>query len=146
MTYEDSLRIQLDDLRLPPDAIAWLLELWNLIQVFDDVADGDDVPRANLDRAIWSTLSAMPSNAFYQRWQSWLIPALSQAVLKWMASDLAERRGLADERSYMWRAGYYDVVCLVVSLVHGPSSEMAYRALSMYGEACAEYLKEFADA
>lgn len=144
MTPEETLRISFEEtLELPPDAIEWLLGLWNLIQVFDDMADGDPVDREDLDRAIWDSLVGGPSNSFYQAHQSWLVPAVAQATLKWMASDIAERSGCADERSYMWRAGYYDVVCLCVGLVHGPSSERAYAALSLYGEAAAEYIKEF---
>lgn len=147
MNAEQSLHIQFkDDLALPESAIQWLLDLWNLVQVLDDVADGDEIERPDLDRAIWSCLAGMPSNPFYQQHQSWLMPATAQMVLKWMASDLAERNGDADERSYMWRAGYYDVVMTVTSLVHGPSSQMALRALSLYGETAAEYMKEFHDA
>lgn len=147
MTPEESLRLNFADaLALPSDAVEWLVDLWNLIQVLDDVADGDAIDRPDLDRAIWSCLAGMPSNSFYQQHQAWLLPACAQMVLKWMASDLAERNGDADERSYMWRAGYYDVVMTVTSLVHGPSSEMAFRALAMYGETAAEYLKEFEHA
>jgi len=144
--YEASLMYHFNQLDLPDDACDWLLQLWNLTQVFDDVADQDDIQRADLDRAIWSSLVAMPSNGFYIRHSTWLVPALAQMVLKWQASDLAERGGLADERSYMWRAGFYDVVCLAVSLVHGPSSEKAYKALALYAEGCAEYMKEFENA
>lgn len=130
-------------LELPEDAIEWLLGLWNLVQVLDDAADGDEIDRTDLDRAIWDCLAGLPSNTFYQAHQAWLIPACAQMVLKWMASDLAERKGQADERSYMWRAGYYDILCLVVAIVHGPSSEKSWLALGMYGETCAEYMKEF---
>lgn len=140
----ESLTISLREvLELPEDAIEWLLDLWNVIQVLDDVADGDPVNRKDSDAATFAVLGGMQANTFYQRHQAWLIPATTQMTLKWMASDVAEREGSADERSYMWRAGYYDVVMLVASLVHGPSSEMAYRALSMYGETAAEYLSEF---
>ena len=37
------------ELGLPPDAAAWLLDLWHVTQTFDDVADGDPVDRAALD-------------------------------------------------------------------------------------------------
>lgn len=143
---ETHLKIHLAKLDLPQDAVDWLCEFWNFIQVMDDAADGDKIDRGELDRAVWASLVKMPTNGFYQAHSAWLVPALAQVVLKWLASDLAERSGEADERSYMWRAGYYDVVCLVVALVHGPSSEMSWKALGMYGETCAEYLKEFGNA
>lgn len=147
MTAEQSLQQQFTEtLHLPESACAWLLGVWNLVQVLDDVADGDAIERADLDRAVWDCLAGLPSNDFYQRHQSWLIPACAQMVLKWLASDMAERNGDADERSYVWRAGYYDVVMLATSLVHGPNSEYALKALSLYGETAADYLKEFEHA
>ena len=135
-----------DALELPEDAIQWLKELWNVIQVLDDVADGDPIERKDSDAATWSCLAGMPSNPFYVQHQGWLLPAMSQMVLKWMASNVAEESGRADEKSYMWRAGYYDVVMTVTSLVHGPSSEMAFKALSLYGETAQDYMDEFKGA
>lgn len=144
--YEKILKDRFEnDLALPEAAVEWLLGLWNFIQVFDDAADGDEIARNSLDRAIWDAMAGMPSNSFYQKHQAWLIPAVAQAFLKWAASDKAETAGEADEKTYMWRAGYYDVVCLVTGLVHGPSSEMAWRALSLYGETFGDYIKEFRD-
>lgn len=146
VTYEESLQFSFNALELPPDAVQWLLDLWHVIQVLDDVADGDEVARPDLDRAIYASLAGMPSNSFYQRNQSWLLPIMAQSVLKWMASDYAERSGVADERSYMWRAGFYDVVMMVVMLVHGPSSQKCFEALAMYGETAQDYLEEFGRA
>lgn len=146
MTPEQSIRANCESWNLPREATDWVCDLWNAIQVLDDVADEDKIDRADLDRAIYSLFAGMPANNFYQQHQAYLIPALAQMVIKWMASDLAERSGCADERSYMWRAGYYDVLCLVVTLVHGPSSEMAWQALALYGETCKDYLKEFKGA
>ena len=144
MTHLESLEISfIETLELPRDAAKWLLDTWEVIQVLDDVADGDEVTTDECYRATNACLVGMPSNPFYLRHQQWLLPALSQMVLKWMASDLAERAGRADMRSYMWRAGYYDVVMLATSLVHGPSSEKALLALSLYGETADEYSKEF---
>lgn len=132
-----------ETLELPEDAIQWLLDVWNLIQVLDDVADGDPIDRSDSDKATFAVLGGMEANPFYDRYKTFLMPAKMQMCMKWMASDLAEQNGDADERSYMWRAGYYDVVMLVTTLVHGPSSEKALRALSLYGETAQEYMAEF---
>lgn len=143
MEEDRAIAEALVSLNLPPQACEWLMAVWRCIQTFDDYADGDTVSRDRLDQVIMETLVTMPGNSFYQQHQSWLLPAMLQMVLKWQASDLAERRGLADARSYVWRAGYYDVVCLVAALVHGPASELALAALSMYGEKFDAYLAEF---
>lgn len=149
MTSEDNLRsLFADALCLPPDATGWLLDLWAVIQVFDDVADGGDVARKTLHDAIWRSLINMPSNPFYAANSGNLLPILANAFLKWVASDDAERAGQADERSFIWRASYYDVVLMVVLLAQGKDAALAKAATVMflYGENFDAYKKEFSNA
>lgn len=131
--------------QLPDEATTWLLDLWGAFQVFDDVADGDSVDRDILDRTILSTLVFMPMNPFYVKYCGYLSPIVENAILKWKASDDAERCGKADAKSFVWRAGYYDIVLAAVTLVHG--SERAMKAAKyvmwLYGETLDDYRKEF---
>jgi hypothetical protein len=137
-----------DALRLPEPAVLWLLDLWRAIQVLDDVADGEAVDRQALDEVIWAVLVDMPGNTFFQAQSANLLPAVATAILKWKASDVAEREGRADEKSFVWRAAYYDIILLTVSLCHGPriAMTMANSVMAMYGETFADYRKEFANA
>jgi hypothetical protein len=133
---------------LPAPAIDWLLMLWGAIQVFDDVADGDPVEREDLNAVIWDTLVGMSQNAFWQAHSSVLTPIVAAMILKWQASDQAERAGKADARSFGWRAGYYDVVLMVVVLCHGTqqATQAASQVMELYGESFEEYMKEFGHA
>lgn len=135
-------------LGLPPPAAEWLLMVWQVIQAWDDVADGDKIERADLDAAIWHSVVGWYQSPFYQQHWHVLVPILASMVLRWKASDVVERAGRADERSYMWRAGYYDLVLAAMQIVHGPKVAMdnAHLALSLYGETFAEYRREFSDA
>lgn len=135
-------------LSLPPAAVEWLIMLWQVSQTFDDVADGDAVPRSELDACLWNVLVAMPQNAFFAAAAPVLLPVMASAILKWQASDFAERHGAADARSFVWRAGYYDVILMAVQLVHGPEKaiELAPAVMSLYGEKFEEYVKEFPNA
>lgn len=149
MTHVDSLVQHFtESLELPADATVWLLDLWHMAQVFDDVADGDAVDRRDLDMAVWKALVAMPANSFYTAHVAALQPALATAILKWKASDDAERGGRADERSFVWRAAYYDIVLLVVLLAHGypKAMELAEKVMALYGESFAKYQEEFPHA
>lgn len=134
-----------EGLGLPPEATDWLLAVWAVFQVFDDVADGDEVRRADLHDAIWNTLVRMPSNPFYIANSGTLLPIMASAILKWVASDDAERAGKADEKSFVWRASYYDIVLLVVLLAQGKDAALAKAAtvMSLYGETFEDYRKEF---
>ena len=149
MTGTDSLRQNLQQvLLLPAPAVEWLLMLWNAIQVFDDVADGDPVDRADLDGAIWNTLVAMNQNTFFLKNSDLLSPCLALAVMKWQASDRVERAGQADARSYVWRAGFYDVVLMAVQACHGVkfANDNAHLVMELYGEKFEDYMKEFGHA
>lgn len=130
---------------LPPDAVDWLMSLWHVLQVFDDYADGDPVERKDLDATIFNTMVGMPSNPFFLKNAGSLLPALSLLILKWQASDKAEREGQADERSYVWRAGYYDIVLMTVQLVHGTEAahKVAHHVMGLYGETFKDYIQEF---
>jgi hypothetical protein len=146
MTTAEQMRQHLTQgLALPADAVAWLLDLWGCIQTLDDYADGDPVGRPALDALIWRTLVGMPGNAWFLAHAGALLPAVAQMVLKWQASDAVERSGNADARSFVWRAGYYDVVLMAVLLAHGPDAAQraAHLVLSIYGERLEDYLAEF---
>lgn len=149
MTPEDWLRRNLKEVfELPAEAVDWLLMLWGAIQVFDDVADGDKVIRSDLDAVIWNTLVAMPRNPFFVVHAATLAPVLAAAILKWQASDRVEIGGAPTAMSYAWRAGYYDVVLMVLQCCKGVefATKNAHHVMSMYGESLDDYLKEFEHA
>lgn len=135
-------------LALPAEAVQWLVDVWECIQLFDDVADGDPVDRKDLDRVIWLTFIGLHSNPFFEAKKAALMPVLATQILKWQASDWVERNNMADARSFGWRAGYYDLVLLCVHLCHGQdvATTCAAQVLSLYGESFDGYLKEFSHA
>lgn len=133
---------------LPSSAVEWLLMIYQAIQVFDDVADGDEVKRQELDKTIWNMLVAMHQNKFWRLNQDALSPLLSTMVLKWQASDVVEREGKVDAKSFVWRAGYYDLVLASVQICHGPeiAIKMAPYVMGLYGEKFEDYMREFKNA
>jgi hypothetical protein len=138
----------METLSLSEEASDWLLALWEVIQLFDDIADGAAVDRDDLDAAIWNTLVGLPSNGFYQRNAHILIPLMGVAVFKWKASDTVERDGGACAMSFVWRAGYYDLVLAAVQIEHGVQAAMdiGQSVLKLYGENFEEYMKEMSHA
>jgi hypothetical protein len=142
----DWLRENLEkSLALPAPAVDWLMMLYGAIQVFDDVADGDIVKRQDLNATIWNTLVGMNRNIFWIENAQTLTPIVANMILKWQASDQAERAGRADARSFVWRAGFYDVVLMTVALCHGSNhaTEVASDVMAIYGEKLEDYLMEF---
>lgn len=145
MSEESVIQDNLTKLDLPASAVEWLCDLYAVIQLFDDVADGDKVERLDLNRVIWAALVGMNTNPFFAANSATLLPVMAAQIMKWQASDLAERTGNADARSYMWRAGFYEIVLMACHLVKGRewTDNNAALVLGMYGETLDEYMTEF---
>lgn len=140
------IREHLEHFGFPAPAVEFLVGFWDAIQLFDDVADKDrEVTREELDRVIWYTLVDMNCNELFVQKRAVLLPHVSNLILKWQASDTVEREGKADEKSYVWRAGYYDLVLAVASLCFDRETvqKNAHNILNIYGETFAEYVEEF---
>jgi hypothetical protein len=116
------------------------MQMWGVAQFFDDVADGDPVDRADLDRVLWSCLAGIPTNTFYQTHAATLLPLIATTIFKWQASDAAERAGRRDATTFIWRAGLYDVVVMVVYICHGTAAAQSPVMLDLYGESFADYM------
>lgn len=126
----------------------WLMSLWNAVQVFDDMADGDFPERENLFACIADVLVNMHANPFFRTHADALLPLVAVAILKWRAADDVEIKGEPSEMSYAWRAGFYDIVLAVVQLVHGieVAKDAARYVMALYGESYADYVEEFTHA
>lgn len=149
MTPIESLRQNLSQaFALSDGAIEWLISIYETIQVFDDVVDGGDIERSDFNRALYFCLVGQYQNAFFARSSYLLLPLVANIIFRWQASDIMERRGMADEKSYMLRAGYYDLILQAIYIEHGQdvAASMADKVFSLYGETCAAYLEEFKNA
>lgn len=131
--------------RLPPSAVEFLEKVWSSCQFFDDIADDDKISRDEINMAIWDHFVGLAGNQFFLDNGLALRGALATFILKWQASDAAERAGEASAKSYMWRAGFYDVALLVVCLVHGYEASIpaSKEMMDFYGETYEGYMKEF---
>lgn len=134
--------------KLPEPAIKWLCDVFHLAQVFDDFADGDKVTRKDLDQAIWTAFYGLSANPFFQANASTLLPILGTCILKWQGADSAERGNRASPKSFVWRAGFYDLVLMAVCIVHGHTvtAQSAELVMNLYGEKLEDYLREFGNA
>lgn len=142
------LRANLLALQLPEPAIEWLGMVFDATQTLDDFADGDEVSRSRLDVLIWDALVGMPANSFFQANCHTLLPVMANCILKWQASDKAEKAKRASPMSFAWRASFYDLILTCVHLVHGPrfAIDNAEKVMQLYGETLEDYNKEFPNA
>lgn len=146
--FTPSLRKNLEALLIGSDAVDWLMDVWGAIHFFDDVADGEKPEEGALDHALYFCFIGFELNPFYAANRAWLAPVMSVQILKWQAANAVEKAGKADAKSYVWRAGYYDLVLMVCQCVHGAEAtrKVAADILGLYGESLSDYLGEFANA
>lgn len=140
MRYTGKIQQALEFMRLPADAVEWLIDVWDVCQLLDDACDGDEIGRSRAEAAAWAIFVRMPANTFWRANMANLMPVLAVQVLKWQAANEAEDEGVSDERSFMWRAGYYDLVLLVCQLC-GLAQDPKF-ILSHYGETYFSYADE----
>jgi len=140
MRYTGTIQATLNLIALPAEAVDWLIDVWDVCQLLDDACDGDEIGRERAENAAWALFVRMPANAFWRANMANLMPVLAVQVLKWQAANSAEDEGEADARSYMWRAGYYDLVLLVCQLC-GLAQDPKF-ILSHYGETYFSYADE----
>jgi len=126
------------------DGGAWLALLWDAIQGLDDWYDGD--PHDDPGRVIHIVLHDLWSHPFFRQHSAYLLPHLSAMVLKWRGANQIEAKKNADQyaKSYMWRAGYYDIVLMALALCVGPdvAAAKAHEVAAMYGEGFYDYVEE----
>lgn len=139
MTAESDLSTHFDTLGLPDAAKAWLLDLWTVIQVLDDATDGDRVAKDDAAKAVRAIFLTMPLNDFYRQNAAVLQPVIVLQMLKWEAANAVEAAGLASEKSYVWRAGYYDVVLMACQLCGIENA--GHACMEMYGESFTDYME-----
>ena len=149
MTGIDWIKENLQRVFLLPDPVVdWLCMVFASLQFFDDVADGAPIDRKDLNATIWNAAVGIHQNQFFITNSHHLVPLLAVVILKWQASDHAELAGNADAKSFVWRAGYYDLILMAISITHGPcfATENAHLVMSLYGEKFDDYMKEFNNA
>jgi hypothetical protein len=74
---------------LPEDAARFVIMIEQFSQFFDDVADGDEIKRADLDRSIYNCFIGLNLNSFFLNHRLTLLPVMDLIILKWQGSDIA---------------------------------------------------------
>ena len=133
---------------LPPAAQKWLLDFWSVIQGLDDWRDNDPVEPRQKEKVIYQVMVELPQNQFFQAHSHNLLPIVSSLILRWIGANKLEDNREQLQKTYMWRAGYYDLVLEVVRLVHGfdGAANAAEFVAKLYGETYEDYVKEFQNA
>lgn len=135
-----------NELGLPDNAITWLLEIYHAIQILDDIQDKEfsKIESTGLDRMIWFLCIGIHTDSFFVKNKEALIPVMATSLIKWQAANLAEENKLANEKSFVWRSSYFDLVIVVAIIIFGyeKAKMLSPMIMNMYGENYSDYIKE----
>lgn len=119
-----------------------LKDIWNVIQAWDDLHDGDQNKQAAAAMRIANI--DIPMNPLYQAFATPL--QMQQMYLKWCASNAFEEAKLRDQlpKSYMLRAEYYQLIVNMICLLEGVeiAALKAPDVWVCYGESYQDYENE----
>ncbi|OED34069.1 hypothetical protein AB832_08180 [Flavobacteriaceae bacterium (ex Bugula neritina AB1)] len=91
-----------------------MMDLWDVMQAWDDAVDGDPHNHAE---AYKKAMINLPNNPYYIPCN---IPFLvAQAYYNWNTANIFETKKEELEKAYMLRASYYGIIIMVVHTVHG---------------------------
>lgn len=138
----------INEINLSQDAANWLCSLFRVINFVDDIKDGGSISDDDFNDAAFDIFFAMPHNRFFLENNIFLAPIMINSLNKWHASNKIEEMGDSDEFSHSWRASYYDVVLLVMSLCNGAeyARKNGWKVNKIYAEKFNDYIEEMKNA
>ena len=134
-----------------PEAEAWILDYFDVAELFDDLIDKDkEITRDRIYQALFECMVDMPNNPFFVEHRAVLIPILHMGINCWMDSNALEKRHALEglHFSYVMRAAYMAIIQTVVELVQGRDAmrDCSLEIVEFFGtETFAEYRAKFPD-
>ena len=104
-----------------PNAVAFLLDVFNIGEIWDDLIDGDKpVSHHDISVAFTTALIRLPANPFYQAYQKKLSGCMTSGIHAWLDANEYERGDDNDKAyAYVLRVWYMELITLVCELLHG---------------------------
>lgn len=104
------------------NAVMFLLEIFNIGEVWDDLIDRDkEVSGYAINEAFMSALIVLPNNPFYLAYQAQLVGCMTSGIHAWLDANELERGSDNNDKifSYVLRDWYMELLTLVCQLLHG---------------------------
>lgn len=128
------------------NTISLSLDLWDVCQCWDDLIDKTEITNDEINSTFLKCLIHIPTNPI-----AMAMPELPYHIynvfLRWRDSDEIERSSPTDDdlnKSYMLRAGVYDLFILIASKLYGDdhAKKISLTVRKHYGETLNNYKSE----
>lgn len=127
-------------------AINWLLDYFDVCELFDDLIDKDkEISDERVVRALWESMVDMPTNPFFRANSHILLPVISLGINYWLDANDLEKAG--DDRSlhiaFVIRNVYTGITQTVIECVKGRTAmrKISHEVIDFFGiETLQEYM------
>ena len=128
-----------------PDALAFLLDVHTIVELWDDLIDRDKaLAPADINAAFYAAMITLPRNAFYQRNFTLLSPVLEAAIMDWHTANSLEAQGVNLQMSYALRCGVQMLTVMAARITGGIEwAKQVGVELRGMGDTWADYSAQF---
>jgi hypothetical protein len=130
------------------DALRFLAQFGDICELFDDLIDKDKpVPDEHVIRVLFTCLTEMPVNQYFERHKYQLIPIIITGINAWLDANHLER-GSRNDRvfAYVLRDWYVELIAYVIYSLRGKdymrSVSMEIRRFFTHHETLEQYLEK----
>jgi hypothetical protein len=104
-----------------PNAVAFLLDVFAIGEVWDDLVDKDKpVSSEDVNKVFYTALITLPNNPFYQAYRPQLSGVMVAGIHAWIDSTTLEKGDKTDRAiAFVLRDWYMELLTLVATLLHG---------------------------
>ena len=133
------------------DAVRLGVDLWNVMQVWDDLIDNrDEVPSDNINEVFRRLIYDIPTNPFYAANAHDRAPLLDSTMMQWQAANRVESEQKAGDlhKAWMLRAGVYQLFVYIAALAVDSTwaSVVGPEIWRTYGETLEDFVEEMKNA
>jgi hypothetical protein len=131
-----------------PAAIAFFLAFCDACELFDDITDNDKpAEKSHINRVLFSLLTELPLNQFFEQWKRQLIPVIVTGINAWLDANELEG-GDKNQKvfAYVLRDWYVELLAVIIYLTKGRdymrSVSMDIRHFFTHHESLEQYLEK----
>jgi hypothetical protein len=107
------------------NAAAFVMDIVQLAEVWDDIIDGDPLDMEQVEQAMLAGMVRLPLNPFYRRHGEYLTPLIIQAINTWKVANVLSK-GDRNQRAVAYTLRHMDlqIVLAVIELTSGKQAAL----------------------
>lgn len=103
----------------------WVGHIFRALHVYDDLIDGDrPLTKEEIHQTFWTMLVSLPSDQFFQKHASALLPLIVNSIVNWRVANDIEGDEAVSKRAlgvaWILRGAYIDLLSMSLVLERGP--------------------------